>query len=262
MFSLLEDYLDKEEKFWDYKTKNFDGKNPFDITKGESGFVKQLLNDPDYMRDHKNLIATIEYLSPKEYFEECAKIFDSTTQKQIDQIKHDTNTIEKLKQVLFTYNRTFPITYLNYAEEGQEGRHRMYVVGELFGWDKKYPVLIINWADLDKIKKEKEQKEEARKENIKFNIEKVIDKIKSFEFYSIEEIIEEIKYRLEFNYYKNDIIVNQDENNNLILIKVKDVEYKISIYEFQLENLSIEYSDLDESELEDIDINDLSWIHK
>lgn len=257
MFSLLEDYLDKEEKFWDYKTKNFDGKNPFDITKGESGFVKQLLNDPDYMRDYKNLIATIEYLSPKEYFEECAKIFDSTTQIQIDQIKHDTNTIEKLKQVLFTYKKTFPITYLNYAYKGQEGRHRMYVVGELFGWNKKYPVLIINWADLNKVNKEKEQEEEARKENIKFNIEKIIDKIKSFTFISVDDIIEELVLRFNCYYNNEDINIKQEAYN--LIIKIQDVVYKVSIYEFDIEDDFIDYDDID---IDDIDLSDLSWIHK
>ena len=37
----------------------------------------------------------------------------------------------------------------------------MYVVGELLGWDKKFPVMIIEHADEEKYKNEKEESEKA-----------------------------------------------------------------------------------------------------
>ena len=46
-------YLDKEQKFYDYGTKLFDGRNPFDITKTGMSFYNQLLHDPDYMEEYK-----------------------------------------------------------------------------------------------------------------------------------------------------------------------------------------------------------------
>ena len=157
-FDLNEAYLDDNQEFWDYHTKMFDGRNPFDTTKGESPFVKQLLGDPDYMADYKNLTSEIVQMTPREYFEGCAEIFDSSVDAQINQIKDDKTILTKLQKVLNVYRRTFPITYLNYAERGQEGRHRMYVVGEMLGWDKKFPVLVINWYNQELADKEAAKK--------------------------------------------------------------------------------------------------------
>ena len=258
MFNLLnEDYLDKDKLFWDYHTAPFNGKDPFDITKGESSFVKQLLHDPDYMKDSKNLVGIIKQLTPMEYFQECAKIFNSTFNGQVNQIKGDVNTLNKLKEVLFTYKRTFPITYLNYAEKGQEGRHRMYLIGELFGWNKKYPVLIIDWANKEKVIREQEAKEKARREQITYNIEQAINKIISFEFYSVDEIIDELELRLQIRYLAEDIQIKYE--NNYLFIKVKDIDYKVNIYEFDLKDTPMDYDDLDIT-IEDLD--DLSWVHK
>ena len=52
---LFENYLDKDGKFFNYNTKNFDGINPFDTSKSELSFYTQFLTDPDYMKDTKNL---------------------------------------------------------------------------------------------------------------------------------------------------------------------------------------------------------------
>ena len=48
-------YLDSEQKFYDYRTKDFDGKNPFDETKTGVSFYNQFFTDPDYMEEYKNL---------------------------------------------------------------------------------------------------------------------------------------------------------------------------------------------------------------
>ena len=71
-------YLDSEQKFYDYKTKDFDGKNPFDETKTGVSFYNQFFTDPDYMEEYKNLKHSIVQMTPNEYFQECAKIFNST----------------------------------------------------------------------------------------------------------------------------------------------------------------------------------------
>ena len=126
-------YLDKEEKFYDYRTKEFNGSDPFDVTKTGVSFYNQFFTDPDYMEEYKNLKYKIVNMSPNEYFEECAEIFNSSKQSQIHQTGLDTKVLNHLKEVLLKYKKTFPITFLNYAEETQEGRHRMYIVGELLG---------------------------------------------------------------------------------------------------------------------------------
>lgn len=44
---------------------------------------------------------------------------------------------------MFKYKRKFPLPYLNLADNAQEGRHRMAVAAELFGWNEKFPVLVV-----------------------------------------------------------------------------------------------------------------------
>ena len=90
----------------------------------------------DGSSDHTDRIA-------EEYFEECANLFGNSIEAQKRQIAADTNVLDKLTQVIKKYHKRFPIPFINIKDRTQEGRHRMYVLGELFGWDKKVPVLII-----------------------------------------------------------------------------------------------------------------------
>ena len=224
-------YLDKDKKFYDYRTKEFDGINPFDITKTGVSFYNQFLTDPSYMEEYKNLKHSIIMMTPEEYFEECAKIFNSSKQRQIDQTKLDKNNIEYLKQVLLTYKRTFPLTYLNYAEETQEGRHRMYVVGELLGWNKKFPVMIVNWADFEKQKEEKRAQEQNKRDEIISFIDKIANDLSNIKYDNIDELIEDFKYYLE-NKYNNIKILYL---NNTIEFNIQGVEYKLPIWRFDIE---------------------------
>ena len=243
-------YLDKEENFYDYGTKAFDGVNPFDTSKTGISFYNQFLTDPAYMEDYKNLKHNIVMMTPEEYFEECAHIFNSSKQKQIDQTGWDKNILSHLKEVLIKYKKTFPITFLNYAEESQEGRHRMYVVGELLGWDKKFPVMIINWAD----PKKQEEKEISQKQNerdeIISNIDKIANDLSSIEYDNIDEVIEDFEYYLRFKYYKNDIKINYI--NNSIEFNVKGVEYKVPVWKFDI-NSPTQQSNLDDYSQEEIE---------
>ena len=192
-------YLDSEQKFYDYRTKDFDGKNPFNATKTGVSFYNQFFTDPDYMEEYKNLKHSIVQMTPKEYFEECAKIFNSTYQNQVSQTEADKQNIEHLKDVLLKWKKTFPITFLNYADNSQEGRHRMFVVGELLGWDNKFPVMLVDHADEEKDIKQKETSKKALIEDIIYNIEKAIDTVNSFDCEDIKEFIDELNLQLNYN---------------------------------------------------------------
>jgi hypothetical protein len=52
-----------------------------------------------------------------------------------------------LEQVLDKYNKQFPLPYICFDRSselyGQEGRHRMYLLGQKYGWNKKFPVQVI-----------------------------------------------------------------------------------------------------------------------
>ena len=142
--------------FYDYKTRPVEGSNIFDTSKTGMSFYDDLIpGDPEneYMEKEKNLKGAFEQMTPLEYFYACAQIFNSDVDRQIAQTEYDKETIEHLISVIKEHKVCFPVTFLNFAEKTQEGRHRMYVAAQLFGWNKKFPVLIINWADPEREKR-------------------------------------------------------------------------------------------------------------
>ena len=138
-----ESYLDPEEKFWDYRTKEVQPGKYIDTSRSEIGWVDNLIHNIKYFEQNKGVTARIVDMTPEEYFEECATLFHNSVEFQKKQIAADTGTIEHLTDVIKKFGKRFPIPYINIANNSQEGRHRMYVLGELFGWDKAVPVLII-----------------------------------------------------------------------------------------------------------------------
>ena len=98
----------------------------------------------DLMKDPGKFSVKVEQMSPNEYFEWCAfSIFN----KPVEVIKRgrvaDTKAIEYLKKLITKYKRKMFLPYINFAEHTQEGLHRMYAAGEVFGWDTKFPVLTV-----------------------------------------------------------------------------------------------------------------------
>ena len=239
-------YLDPEQKFYDYRTKEFDGKNPFDERKTGVSFYNQFFTDPDYMEEYKNLKHFISYMTPKEYFEECAKIFNSTINNQINQTKADKQNIAHLKEVLLKWKKTFPITFLNYAEDTQEGRHRMYVVGELLGWDKKFPVMIVDWADKEKQEEEKRAQLQNKRDEIISFIDEIANNLSTFNYDNIDELIEDFEYYLNSKFSNIQISYSRDSIN----FNVESIEYKVPIWKFninsQIDNFEDEDYDYDQ----------------
>lgn len=73
-------------------------------------------------------------MTPNEYFERSAKGFNSTFSDQIRQIENDKEKLQYLRDVIFKYHRSFPMPYISDSNgSNQEGRHRMYIAGELYG---------------------------------------------------------------------------------------------------------------------------------
>lgn len=138
-----EAYLDPEEKFWDYRTKEVQPGKYIDTSRSEISWVDNLIHNIKYFEQNKGVTARIVDMTPEEYFKECATLFHNSVEFQKKQIAADTETIEHLTDVIKKFGKRFPIPYINIANNSQEGRHRMYVLGELFGWDKAVPVLII-----------------------------------------------------------------------------------------------------------------------
>ena len=144
-FKLIEAYLDPEEKFWDYGTKEIKrwiipDKLPFASEIFDTSTLGGFEVYSDYLKDK----SYTTYMTPREYFERCAKGFESTFSNQVSQVERDTETLKHLRDVIFKYHKSFPMAFISDSHgDKQEGRHRMYIAAELFGWDKSFPVLLL-----------------------------------------------------------------------------------------------------------------------
>ena len=163
--TLGEEYLDDEEKFWDYRTKDISGKIAFDKTRSETPFGQRMIELANSGgTDSRDRKAFFYEMSPKEYFQACADGFGNSYQANINQVNDE--IIPHLKEVLTKYKKMFPVGYLEYTNGnfGQEGRHRMFAAGEIFGWDTKQPVLIIYDGDRPTIPTHKKEYDPVKSE--------------------------------------------------------------------------------------------------
>lgn len=159
---LSEGYLDDEERFWDYRTVDVNGTEIFDTSRQETSYGEKFIRLADTGKtDSQGRKSKIVQMSPQEYFLACADGFGSSYSAQISQIADDEEQLQMLNDVIDKYHKRFPLTYLDYSgiSFGQEGRHRMYVAGEKFGWDTKHPVLIIYKGDAPNSKQHKDEHE-------------------------------------------------------------------------------------------------------
>lgn len=133
----LERYFDKGYKTEDVE-RYADGKlkpNIFDTN--ETGYIQK----NEEAKDKRNIIM----MTPNEYFDLVEKGFGVSAYEQIKMVKNDDVDIEYLTEVLTKKGKklTMPYIDMNKPDE-QEGRHRMYIAGEMFGWNKSFPVLATN----------------------------------------------------------------------------------------------------------------------
>ena len=111
-------------------------------------------NDLAYMQKAKNRNGEIIMMTPNEYFEACAKeifrgrhsVKDLKHQREYSKFKTGETFIDRYTNDMKKGDK-FPLCYLNYADNSQEGLHRMYAAGEAYGWDTKFPVLVITVYD-------------------------------------------------------------------------------------------------------------------
>lgn len=122
----------------------------FDINDTKVSFYNNFLNDKDlkYMQESKNRTGEIVYMSPDDYFRECAEyVFNGMSQQQLEDSR-SANT-EAIIEYTSAMKRgdVFPLPYINYADKSQEGLHRMMAAGDAFGWNTKFPVLVVTAVD-------------------------------------------------------------------------------------------------------------------
>lgn len=114
----------------------------FDVNTTDIPFYDKLLKDGKGVEiGDIEVVANIEYMSPDDYFEQCALISKTPIENHYRMISEANmqelmNTIEKKK---------LPIGFLNFALEWQEGRHRALLAKRL--GITLIPVLIVKPID-------------------------------------------------------------------------------------------------------------------
>ena len=110
----------------------------FDVTTTDIPFYDRLLkNGKGYERGNTEVIAKVVYMTPNDYFKQCAEFNQSTVEEQHKMI-NEKNMQELMKVV---ENEQLPIGFLNYVIKGQEGRHRALLARRL--GVNTIPVLVI-----------------------------------------------------------------------------------------------------------------------
>ena len=109
--------------------------NPFKMDTTTS-YYNNFLNETDlkYMQDSKNRTGEVVMMSPTEYYEECAnEIFEGTSVARLKlERKASPGLVDKYEADM-TNGDKFPLCYLNYADNSQEGLHRMMAAGQAYG---------------------------------------------------------------------------------------------------------------------------------
>jgi len=139
-------YLDDKHEFKDYGTAEVEGGNVIDTSRA-STFATQDLLDHKEDAAYDGIVYDIVDLTPTQYFELCGKVQDIDPETLMDYIKTDERQLAHIKDVILKYNKRLQMPFVSFSKmdevSGQEGRHRMYALGEMYGWDKEFPVMVI-----------------------------------------------------------------------------------------------------------------------
>lgn len=153
----------------------------FDVNDTHVSYYNDFLT-PDglkYMQEKKNRTGEIVYMSPDEYFRICAKDIFGIPQKELEaQRSANTSTIIEYVSAMKRGDK-FPLCFVNYADKSQEGLHRMMAAGDAFGWNTKFPVLVVRALDND-IEQQK----------------KLFNSLREYERYDYKKVVEQAQEEL------------------------------------------------------------------
>ena len=261
---IFEKYLDSEEQYYDYGTSAVTGTEIVDVHKTGMSFYDEFLTSSgrEYLENKKNLSGKSVYMSPDEYYNKCAtRIFNTTVEKLKQEREADKRTLAKLKNVLQVYKRKLCMPMINYADRGQEGLHRMYVIGELYGWNHKVPVLVVDWHDKEKHEQEAAEK---KKHKIDLNVEKAVTRAYKYRYKNLDEFEQQLQWELD------KVFEFSDEISTPVTFELKSSPSLILVfngYEYPIEEDEINFvEESEEDKLDDIEVDDLDniddWIVK
>lgn len=187
----IKDHQSAQESFKlleDYKSET-----PFSLKNTGFPYYNQFFDPEDakYLREKKGLVGRIEWMSPEEYLEECAKIFGSTYQAQFKQ-GSEQQSIDGIEEV-YQMGKKIWLPYLNRTVDwGQEGRHR--AVWAIMHDIEKIPVLVVDYESPE-AKRKFERKELLDK--LFRRASRALNSLFQYSYYTKEELKEETDYLLD-----------------------------------------------------------------
>ena len=243
----LNEGINKEELNEEIENNN---ESIFDINHINIPYYNELLKSQS-ARERENKKMEIVQMSPREYFRGCAKVFNSTFDKQIRQVKEDKETLDYIQSEIDKGHK-LPLTWLDYSvEKSQDGRHRMYVVGNAFGWDEKYPVAVFTTADEEEAERRKKAKEEERITKYFYWIE---NKLFGYSYRDSDELKEQVEYLLR-DYLDDELEVKVDQRDKNTIITVNGIEFTYNTDDFEWETEEKSLFDDDEFDYEELEEN-------
>ena len=222
-------------------------KDIFDLNHISIPYYNDLLKS-QAARDRANVKMRIAKMSPREYFRECAKIFGSTFDAQIRQVKDDKETLDYLQGQLDRGHK-FPVTWLDCSDEKtQDGRHRMYVVGNAFGWDEKYPVVVFETANQEVEKQKQEQRRVERVSRAFYRIEP--DLLRPC-YDDVEELKEQLEWLIDSHLEDAKVEVKKESGNLILVVDGVDFTYSFNDFDWAEPHTPTE-DDFDYADLESL----------
>ena len=264
----LNEWKDKftGKDMYDYHTGKITGNNIFDTSTTGVSFYNELIpgsSEERYYKEEKNLYGKIVNLTPQQYFEACVKYAfpNSSVDKLKQERQRDTESLETIKTVIDN-GVQLPMTIVNIAQQTQEGLHRMYVVGEMFGWDSNsYPVLVVDYFDKEKQKNIDKLKHDNE---IEQRIKEAVLEACEYKYSSFEDFVEELQWTINssFKFFDEfedveDIPFEIKKENELITVTVLDVPFIFNESDINITSDKPEIDDLDDLDLENILIDDM-----
>lgn len=134
----------KESKI-DCFTLNKTGMSFYDTFLDPDDMINSRTSSIDYFKFEKGLVGRIVYMTCDKYFEEIAShVFD----KSVEDCKKSTiqDNIDKYAEDLESGTK-YRLPFIDYANESQEGRHRMMAVEKVFGKSAEAPVLVVELTE-------------------------------------------------------------------------------------------------------------------
>ena len=247
------------ESDFDYHTGTVSGDDAIDTTTSETSWARgHIPGDPsyDYNVNYKNQKGTIINLSPNEYYERCAAGFNTT----VDRLKksRDDGGIPELIDVIKVRKKKFPLPYINYTGRfSQEGLHRMYALGEIYGWDHKFPVLIIDYADKELHNRQEKERMEYYTNWDKDLLNRAVNSVIDDTYSGYSEFADALEEEIRYGSFYDFSIVDKGNIETLITdekIKFGDLTDSKIFIEIPKSSISI---NMDADDSDDIDWDEL-----